>query len=235
MGLTHLAVPLVAVAGLLLLLECTSSNGSECAGAAPICTNYCVTPIVSSPTTCVKGQWVGCDDFLCSSEDASMQSEDASTQTDGDADGGAFVRCASPLSTACEPDASLAFGLFTGCPPALPTALPGPWCASNPRAGSILGSCGGYAVLEEGSGTDVVTLFMYPADGGDLAAVLVAPDLSLQGCVGGTPDFAIPVACFGPPAGLVAAFNGPGALPGCSTYDAGLDASDAAFDAAGGD
>ena len=224
MGLARVVVPLVAAAGFLVLLQCSSSTSAPatCSGTAPMCpVDYCATPVVMEPTACVQGEWAEC---AVPPPCAPLPNDDA---------GDGFIHCAAPLSSVCDMDASFGFG---GCPPASPSSLPGPWCAANPRVGAILGSCGGYTLLAEGTGTDGVLMFMYPADAGALGAVLAAGDLMNPLCVGGAPDFAIPTSCFGTQgADLLTDFTGPGALPGCSTYDAGLDAADAAFDAADGD
>jgi hypothetical protein len=165
---------------------------------------------------------VGCTspEATSSHADASLvPADDASNPIDAMTDAG-ILRCTSPLSAACAPDASI------DCPPEFPDQLPGPWCAANPRSGAILGSCGGYTVLLLGTGTDGLVMFMYPADGGALAAVLAASDLQNPFCLGGAPTFALPIACFSDQgADLLMAFNGPGALPGCSTFDAGQDAA----------
>jgi hypothetical protein len=137
------------------------------------------------------------------------------------------IRCTSPLSSVCDAGPGQ-YG--SNCPPEFPSELPGPWCASN-LAGPVLGSCGGYVTLPVGDGVDVEVLYMYPADGGPLAAAILAVDGDFAGapsCLGGSPDFALPTSCF-PTANddTTIYFDGPGALPGCSTFDAGLDAADA--------
>ena len=202
--------------------SCTQRGTIGCAAVAPG-----LAPCAEAPASAQD-----CDLPNWKDEDCCLQ---GAANDAGEAE--AFVRCASPLSAVCDPDASLASELYNGCPPLLATSLPSPWCASNPSAYAVYGSCGGYAVLEaQGSAANVVTLFMYPADGGDLAAVIVAPDRNVQGCIGGTPDFAIPTGCFcGGGVSLDIAFNGPGALPGCLNYEAGAHQRGDGVDAAEGD
>jgi hypothetical protein len=135
----------------------------------------------------------------------------------GAADAGTLLRCSASLASVCE-----SAGAPDLCPPSLESALPGPWCASNPRAGAILGACGGYAGLPEGTGTDGAFVFLYAADAGMLAAVFAIGDEAEVSCVGGNADVAIPMACFanldinipGP-----IAFSGAGGAAGCA--DAG--------------
>ena len=139
-------------------------------------------------------------------------------------DGGVIV-CGAPLASGCQ-DSYLPSG---SCPPALASALPGPWCATNPSAGAILGACAGYTVLPETSFADVSIHFLYAADGGALSAVLQAGH-SVE-CAGGVDGFSIPTSCFPVVGGLLSAtFDGAGAAPGCSGFleDAGAgDAGDA--------
>jgi hypothetical protein len=131
------------------------------------------------------------------------------------------LRCERPLPvvcSACSPDAYL---VSQGCPPQLATQLPNAWCATNPGAGAITGSCAGYTVLGDFLGSDQYTLFLYPSDGGALAAIVAAGNLTVTDCLAGTPDFELPLSCFGDQGlHLLSAFDGPGALPGCSTFDA---------------
>jgi hypothetical protein len=144
-------------------------------------------------------------------------------------DAGVIV-CGAPLASGCQ-DSYLPSG---SCPPALASALPGPWCATNPNAGAILGACAGYTVLPETSFTDVSIYFMYAADGGALSAVLQAG--SSVACVGGVPGFSIPTSCFPVVGGLLAAtFDGPGAAPGCSAFDEDAGAGEAGDAATSGD
>ncbi|MGO8993239.1 MAG: hypothetical protein ACLQVI_07910 [Polyangiaceae bacterium] len=159
----------------------------------------------------------------------------ASQQTASDS----VVSCAAPLSSVCDGGLFAGeFGFDAACPPEFASELPGPWCASN-RAGAVLGSCGGYVVLPVGYGVDVEALYLYPADGGALAAVILAPNGNPSGCMGGSPDFALPSSCLDTGDETTMYFDGPGALPGCSTFDAGEDAAtdggqDASLDAADG-
>lgn len=146
------------------------------------------------------------------------------------------IYCSAPLSSVCDVADASAFTFlgFTTCSPANPTELPGPCCTANPRAGSILGACGGYTVLPQYVDSDSAIMFMYPADGGPLAAVVFAEDVTPTRCLGGAPDFVLSGACLENGADFLAAFTGPGAMPGCSTPDAGkdsgLDAADGAQD-----
>jgi hypothetical protein len=136
-------------------------------------------------------------------------------------DDAGVILCSAALATGCE-NPYLPSG---NCPPSLESALPGPWCATNPNAGAILGACAGYAVLPESSFADVELYFLYAADGGTLAAVIQAK--GTPECVGGVPGFSIPTSCFPVTAdNLGATFNGAGAAPGCSAFDAGSEDDD---------
>jgi hypothetical protein len=136
---------------------------------------------------------------------------------DCDAGSPTTLVCNAALSAICNDDAG---GI--DCPASTVGQISAAWCARNPRAGAVLGACGGYDVLPEGSGTDGVWLFMYAADGGPLSAVVSAEDLGDPVCRGGLPGFALPLACFSDQgADLTNAFNGPGGTPGCLAFDGG--------------
>ncbi len=151
----------------------------------------------------------------CSSSGNAGSPSDASDDAGGSADASGTLRCSASLSSVCENPGSY------DCPPSSASALPGPWCATNPRAGSILGACDGYTVLAEGAGVDTTLFFMYAADSGALTAVVFLVNEVAFSCVGGDPSFAIPLSCFGELESL-SGFTGPGAAPGCSGFDAGL-------------
>jgi hypothetical protein len=146
----------------------------------------------------------------------------------GLSDGG-IVTCTTSLTSACA--AATAPG---DCPPTRESDLPGPWCATHPTARAITGSCHGYVVLAEPTGVNDVLLFVYDESSGALAALLTAPDLGRVVCLGGADGFSLPTGCFSDyGSDLLVAFDGPGAAPGCSAFDAGSDASASVDD--GGD
>jgi len=128
------------------------------------------------------------------------------------------LTCGRALSIVCDGDASDSYLVSEGCPPQLPSSLPGSdWCSTNPGAGAFTtGSCAGYVVLPDFFGSDQYTLFLYPADGGALAAIVPAGNLSVTACLAGSPDFALPFSCFGDQGDqLLSAFKGPGEVPAC--------------------
>ena len=140
-------------------------------------------------------------------------------------DGGRLLRCSASLATACGDPTGVN---IPPCPPASANDLPGPWCAANPNAGPILGSCGGYLAVVEGFETDGIVFYLYSAQTRALVAVAVLGDEVTLGCAGGNADFAIPASCF-PTVGFQASdtFNGPGGAAGCSADDVASDAGDA--------
>jgi hypothetical protein len=163
--------------------------------------------------------------YTCTGNPAPWECTDAGwvcPEPNGDCDAGDVLpdaSCQSSLSSLCDSDAQP-----DECPPLLVSGLPSEWCARHPQAGAILGSCGGYIALTEGTGTDGELLFFYPDDGGSLAAVVAAPDLSNPFCLAGSPGFQLPAECFGNGADLTSKFSGPGAASGCAGFDAGPDA-----------
>jgi hypothetical protein len=122
----------------------------------------------------------------------------------------ATLRCGASLTTACVNPAP-----GYDCPPSLQSALPGPWCAAHPTAGSVLGECVGYTVLSETVG-GVELLFLYSVQTGSLSAVVQNGTTPV--CIGGTTTFQLPLTCLGSP--LSSTFDGLGASAGC-TGDAG--------------
>ena len=191
-----------------------------------------VVVLVSGCTS--QGAASGPADATAPGEDATAQGEDATAQDAGKVPPptGTFP-CTAPLSSVCDVDAAVNDFGEGGCPPEFISALPGPWCATTDRVGTILGPCGGYDVFPVYSGTDVAYLFMYPTDGGALAAIINAPNLNPTACIGGSPNFALPGSCLGNGADMLVPFNGPDNRPGCSAYDAGQDAALDAGDGGG--
>jgi len=162
---------------------------------------------------CVTGRWAGTAADDAGDGGEAQVDSGSSGGPGGPGDAGASVRCSAPLAVACD---------NADCPPVMLASLPGPWCSRNPSSQGLLGECGGYNPLIFGGGTDSPRFAMYTAEGGTLAAIVQSPDLNGAVCVGGSADFAIPLACFhesGP--GVWDSFDGSGAGGACTGYDAG--------------
>ncbi len=210
------------VAALLTLAACgglaaTSAGtdaGSEASTSVRACEALplpaCIDPCSGAPgtITCSDGGWT------C-----------PFTATGYACDSGSLppIVCNAPLNARCDEDA----GGRLDCPAPYARQISEAWCARNPGAGAVLGSCSGYDVLSvPGSAMDL-DLFMYPEDGGPLSAVIEVSDGVLR-CLGGAPAFVIPMSCFWAQVApgqdsLLANFKGPGGAPGCLAFDGGTD------------
>jgi hypothetical protein len=154
------------------------------------------------------------------SSDSSPAGTDATAEAAEDA--AAILTCRYALSAVCDAGNAGQPGGSYDCPPEFPEGLPGPWCEAYPYAKGFAGTCAGFTAINGNLPSDITVAYIYPADGGSLAAIVQGGE-SIS-CLAGEVGFSIPGTCFDLTVPhMLDPFDGASPYPGCSTFDAGLD------------